>query len=422
MTDIDVRDALDRATRHLHPDPGLLEQVRRGGQRRLVRRRTLLGAGLAAGVAGGTASVWVSGGGPPPTGIWLLDRPTAGDLAGDEGYLRQVRALWAQAYGSPENRSVLLGEPHVVWAGGTPAGPAAWIAQRHTGGNGEPAVVLGFVEPTAAGPRLVAETLYGGAALVDMSPPAILIGEQRDVLVVLDTGAPLRWSSELRYLPDGRIARSYQPVPFTDAVAVLRVPAQRSRISLGLLSGTTTVGIANAQDVLYPDTGSPGSETAFRDLTGPGGAWPQGPAGDLEADAWVAGALKPYLDEGGYQPQVPGPAWVIRATTPDGRRLSLRTPSAYDSRLRVLVFAGTARGVDRVGYHGYLRPAAPLPIMVRLPERQGVLVAGIEVKMRYRTARGEWLPVRGDAALLPHSAAEVEVTPPVGKAVTLMLP
>ncbi|MEV4410200.1 hypothetical protein AB0J66_49245, partial [Actinoplanes sp. NPDC049598] len=52
MTDTDIRQALTRATDHLESPPDLLDRVRAGGRRRVVRRRTLIGGGLAVGAAG----------------------------------------------------------------------------------------------------------------------------------------------------------------------------------------------------------------------------------------------------------------------------------------------------------------------------------------------------------------------------------
>ncbi|MEK8105278.1 hypothetical protein NKG94_08975 [Micromonospora sp. M12] len=74
----------------------------------------------------------------------LLTEPTRGDLAADEGYLRQVRQVWQRQIKEVGDRT--RGAPHVVWAGGTPAGPAAYVAQPTAHGT-----TVGFVEPTAGG-------------------------------------------------------------------------------------------------------------------------------------------------------------------------------------------------------------------------------------------------------------------------------
>lgn len=427
MTDVDIREALDRATRHLSPDPGLLPKVRQGGHGRLVRRRSLLGTGLATVVAGAASTTWWSrGGSPTPTGSWLLDNPTAGNLASDMRYLQRVRAEWLKLYGEPPNDAVMRGEPHIVWAGSTPAGPAAFVAQRYQAAAGL-SMVVAFVEPTASGPGLVQPSTYTPSDPNNTIPRAVLIGEDRDVLVVLDTDEPIRWSEKLTYRADGRIDRTFRPVAFADGMAVLRVPPQRALLSIALRAGgsatPTSVAIVNGDQVAFPDLKTPGSSVQYRDLPGLVKVWPADPsAAEQEADAWVAEPLRPYLDEAGYQPQVVGPAWVIRGTTPDGRRLVLRTPSAYDSKLRILVFVGPSRAATKVMYGGELHPDAPLPITIRLPDKQGVLVAGESVKLRYRTARAaHWLPVQGDAALLPDAAEVVEVTTQDGRTRQLTL-
>jgi hypothetical protein len=427
MTDIDtdIRDALDRATRHLDVRPDLLQDVRRGGQKRVIRRRTVLGGALAAAAAGGAGTLlWPRGEGPEPTGSWLLDRPTTGDLARDERYLRQVRKAWERAYGDPATRAVMRGEPHIVWAGSTPAGPAAYVTQRYTDPGSALAMAAAFVEPAPGGPAVLWQSNYVPGDPSTTLPRATLMGATRNVLVILDTGEPTRFSAALRYLPDGRIRRDFAAVPFTGGAAVLSVPRQGPESSIALLSGSVAaprpVPIVNVGDV---DKTSNGAAQNHRALPDPAKVWPAGGGdADAEADSWSAGPLRPYQDLGGYQPQVAGPGWVIRATTPDGRRLSLRTPSAYDSRQRVLVLLGSRRGPVRVHYMGELNPTAPLPIAVRLPDGQGVLVAGEDVKLRYRAARGDWLAVKGDAALLPRSAARIHVTTRTGRQVELDLP
>ncbi|BCB75401.1 hypothetical protein ACFQ1L_31485 [Phytohabitans flavus] len=52
LSDNDIRTLLHRATDHLTGPPDLIDDIRRGGRRRVVRRRALLTAGLAVAATG----------------------------------------------------------------------------------------------------------------------------------------------------------------------------------------------------------------------------------------------------------------------------------------------------------------------------------------------------------------------------------
>jgi hypothetical protein len=248
------------------------------------------------------------------------------------------------------------------------------------------------------------------------------------VLLILDTDDPIRWSPSLRYAADGRILRDYRPVTFADGAASLRVSPQGPKISIGLLSGTDTaprrVDVVNAVEIEIATKGSAGGDAMhFRELPDPRKVWPaDSEAGRAEADAWVAGPLRSYLDNGGYQAGAEAAAWEMHGCTPDGRRLAIRTPSAYDGTRRLLAFLGHQGDRVQVVRGDDLQPSSVLPIVLRLPEEQGVVIAGQDVSLRYRTAKSGWLPVTGEVALLPAAAARVEVKRKDGKAVEVNLP
>ena len=50
-----------------------------------------------------------------------------------------------------------------------------------------------------------------------------------------------------------------------------------------------------------------------------------------------------------------------------------------------------------------------LPVQVRLPDRQGWLVAAKGAQLAWRTGSGAWTPAGRNAALLPAAATEVQV-------------
>jgi hypothetical protein len=152
-----LRQELTTATAGLVPPPDVAARAAAGGRRRLRRRRiteavVTAGAALAVSVAvvaplslHGDASQPADRPDPtpslrsdaPPAGdpmLWLYRRPPQGDLAGDSTYVRSVIGVWTRSHAtSPNAKSGIFdnprGEPRVVWAGETPAGPAALVVQ-----------------------------------------------------------------------------------------------------------------------------------------------------------------------------------------------------------------------------------------------------------------------------------------------------
>jgi hypothetical protein len=403
MTDTDIRDALAAATRHITAPPGLLDRVRAGGRRRVVRRRTLVAAGLATAAAGAGAGVWWGPGGgddvAPPASD-RLDRPTRGDLAGDTGYLAAVRNEWRRYVGSG---MPTRGEPHVVWAGRTPAGPVALVAQRTRpvvvpgagqieygltgwatpGGDGAPRVES--MESMLTGARNAAGVLAGGG-----------------LLVVLDEAGPVGFSPDLEYRADGAIRRTFRPVAFdADGAAVLRGPEPALRAA-----GGARVDLARITALAAGERSEPFVRMLERTLPGGAAVWPA--AGGVP-DGWDLRGVPGYEDDFGYHLFHAGDVtWLLRGATADGRRFVVQTLTVGDRRDRLFLLLG----VPEPAYLGTVDPSAPLPVRVRLPDGRGVVVAAESAALRYRAGRGPWLPVRGDAALLPAAATEAEVTRP----------
>jgi len=416
MTDTQLRDALVRATDHVSAAPDLLDRVRAGGRRRVVRRRAVLAGGLAVAVAGSAAGTWAfSGGdGEAPIASPLLDGATRGDLRGDAAYLKQVRDLMRRAVG---NHSAVRGEPHVVWAGTTPAGPVAVVAQRLRAqvvsevGQIQYGL-MAFVQPTAAGPRITtSETMVTGT----VNAPAVLVGARRDVLVVLDDGRRVQLSEDFTYTPDGKVRRTFAPLEFTaDGAAVVRLAPQDDRIRIALKPGADAadpnVSLANLGDFPWPER--PERLTfAFREGVATAAAsdvrgWP-----DLDGEDG-------YGDRWGVHRFAPEPTWYLFGTTPGARKFVVQTLTLDDGRPRLFRLdpAGTPH------FLGFTDPSSPLAVQALLPDGGGVLVAVERGALRYRADAGSWLPVRGNVALLPAAATEVAVTPPGGRPVTVRLP
>ncbi|SCL53419.1 hypothetical protein GA0070606_2117 [Micromonospora citrea] len=433
IEDNDVRDVLRRVTDDLAGPPTLLDDVRRGGRRRLRRRRAVLAAVCAAVLAvpvGGAIHFVDSGTGGVAAEVAspLFDAPTRGDLAGDEEYLRQVRQAWrqrAEGMESEGGRPDAGSEPHVVWAGNTPAGPAAYVAQRVTvtrpgsdRGNHRLIGYAGFVEPAASGPRVM--TMRGMNEGNDGNSAAVLLGPRRDVLVVLDAGYPVEFSPTFRYAPDGRIERIFQRVTFRDGAAVLPVPPQRDRVTVALvgvpLNTATAVEITNTDDILFPDgKNSPEPRRVTYTLPDAERVWGDDPAARVDNTAHEALAAA-YIDVGRPHTDGESPLLVVYGATPDGRRLLLQTVQHGDDPARAIVLLARGDAPLQPAVSGFVDWRAPLPVRLRLPDGQGVLVVAEGAALSYRIGAGRWHDAGSGAALLPADATQVRVATASGTA------
>ncbi|MER5332890.1 hypothetical protein [Micromonospora sp. NPDC002717] len=430
INESDVRAVLHRVTDDLTGPPTLLDDVRRGGRRRLLRRRVVLAAACAAvlAVPVGGALHLTDRGATVEVASPLFDEPTRGDLAGDERYLRQAREAWRQRARS--TGTYLRGDPHVIWAGNTPAGPAAYVAQRThrnpvvSEPSGDRMIGLGgFVEPTVDGPQVMTvETLTDAGT--EGNSQAALVGPQRDVLVVLDAGAQVEFSPTFRYAADGRIERTFQRVTFRDGAAVLPVPSQRHRLTVALsrppVSVENTVHISNASQILFPDgQDSPQPRQLIHTLPGAERAWGPNPAGQADPAAHYADPLAAYIDAGGNHRVGDSPLFTLYGATPDGRRLLLQTIQYDDDPARVIALLARDGAPFQAAASGFVDWQAPLPVRLRLPDGQGVLVAAEGAGLSYRIGSGRWQDAGRDAALLPADATEVRVTAAGGEVVTV---
>ncbi|MFC0526618.1 hypothetical protein [Phytohabitans kaempferiae] len=413
LSDNDIRTLLHRATDHLTGPPGLLDDIRQGGRRRVVRRRALLTAGLAVTAAASTGGllrfVGTEGEQPLDPSSPLFAEPTRGDLAGDKDYLRQVRQQW---FGLQDPLPDMRGTPHVLWAGSTPAGPAAFIAQR--GGTG---AAVGWIEPTPDGPRVSSVSPVNEPTRMQDIAQAILLGPERDVLLVLDFGWPVQLSTELRYAPDGKIVRQYQPFAFGDGAGWRHVDRQVRKITVALRRSDGQPGqvfISNASTVLNPEQKQVPVPERF-EYTLPGAPLPLG------RDE-TSSALKPYQDFDGTHTQNPRlPRLTIRGLTPDGRRLLVDTIQFDDDPTRVVAMLARGEAEYQAVASGFVDWKAILPVRLRLPDGQGTLVAAPRTTLQHRAGGGRWHDAGPNATLLPTTATEVRVTPNTGPAHTVPL-
>ncbi|XVU20858.1 hypothetical protein ACQPZJ_26690 [Actinoplanes sp. CA-054009] len=409
MSDTDIRQALARATDHLEAPPDLLDRVRAGGQRRVVRRRTVLAGGLAAGVTAVAGTVFAGRVSRPSTSI---PAATRGDLGGDLELLERIQQVWQEMVGP--------GVTRIHWAGSTPAGPVALVAQQI-----EPAFdALGFVDSDGEQLRTTGSSFHVPSGTVP--PGAMLAGPSRDVLVVATAGRAIRFSPDYRFDDHGQVERTFSPLPADgDGMAIRRFKVADGvvRIALQQDGDDPAVPLANLHDVV--DAGVADNQIPeMMEIDVPG--WEK--VGRATVAGWDVLQLPRYADPRGYHAWTGPTEWRLRAATPDGRCLVVQT-LAMDGTARVFWMHGKATEAPTPHYLGLLEdglatetPEGVSILHARLPQRLGVAVAALNCGFRYRAAGGAWQPVNGPASLLPDAAAELEVTPSRGQRVLVPLP
>ncbi|GIG87618.1 hypothetical protein [Plantactinospora endophytica] len=433
IDDVDVRGALRRATAHLGEPPGLLDDVRRGGRRRVVRRRGVLAAGLLVVGAASTGGVfrWAGGGGRVEVAAPLFDQPSRGDLAGNEVFVRRLLEVWRQAMADTD--SGVRGAPHVVWAGGTPAGPAAFVMQRTaehpvvaSPGGARLAAVAAFVESVGNGLRVMTVEQVGEDGL-DGNSQAALLGENRDVLLVLDVGRSVEFSGDLRFAADGRVVRTFVPVRFRDGAAVLAVPPQREKITVALFrrpgGRRDLVHLSNAWEILFvPRRHRPSPPLHEHVLPGAEAVWGGEPSEVVQRYVDEPDSLADFYDRWGTHTNDGSPLLTVYGVSPDGRLLLVTTVQYDDHPSRVIALLGPAGEPLRPVAGVVVDWSAVLPVRLRLPDGQGTVVAAEGAAFGYRVVGGGgWRDAGRDAALLPAAAVEVRVTPSTGPARTFPL-
>ncbi len=300
MTETDIRNAFGRATDHLTAPPDLLDRVRTGGRRRQVRRRTVLTAGLV--VAGAGAFV--------PAAV----RRVSGPPSGDDEFRSRALAAWRSGVGGFDP----FGDPVVHWAGDTPAGPVALIAQRTSDrgavtGSGD-VELLGFVETLGDRVKLAGEVQVVPAGTVPTT--GLLAGRGRDVLVLAGDNAAVRFSADYTIDAAGRIARDWSSIgPTADGVTVIAVGDQTEGIRIALRSNELTVPLANLGDVIDLRTGTENQipELIERRLPGWEKAWAVTESlSRSELDRWSVIGRDGYNDPFGYHVWTGPSPWSVR--------------------------------------------------------------------------------------------------------------
>jgi hypothetical protein len=409
-----VRELLHSATREMLPPPNLLEDARQGGRRRRTRRRfgvAAVGVALVASVLAGAQVL------RPPAPVRyagpLFDGRVHGDLAGDTAYLRQVLDVWKTSHATSANASRgifddLRGDAKVVWAGMTPAGKAAVVAQdAYVHRHGDIQIdhegvyqLLGMFGPGLDGqPRLVGDTYPTPANEGSGSQTAWYVDSARTVVAVIDNGQEHGISYHWNYSADGRAQREFTTVPDHDEVGWTKVPA-------GTTTAATVVRLPyRTFDDFVLVQGSRPRDTHFTGEL----PWRRRVKLGTATDSSPVDLFKALqARRRGPELQVSLGAWRVNATTASGEPVLAAEVKLDDDPSRIYILVGGPDGV--VLDLGTPDPSAALPVMAKLPQQQGWLVANLGASLDYRTSNGPWRPAGADAALLPADAAHVRVT------------
>jgi hypothetical protein len=424
-----LRDATDGLTTR----PGFADAVLRGGRRRRARRRLTVAASvLAVAAVAATATVVTQReDDPAPVADARLTMPTKGDLAGDQAFLDEARRAWEEGLPSaPEARyryyDDLRGEPHVYWAGNTPAGRAAIVLQPVYVHPNSQVIERGLrtaeglvaVDPGDGRFKLVTTRMIGVDAVPGQADYYRFGKDDRTVLVV-DRGRPLHYDLSPVYLEDtGEIRYEWQRAEPDNGVAFLTIPLRGRQVAAMVYEGNDPPErLPVARMPVVPVPASAWLNQRLPDPTyrvrsdildwGPV-MWRVGEP--LEMSATEVNALW------GYNPFYPASQvtslWTIAARLSDGRVVILKETQNDVAPPRLIAeVVANADTLDTVRVDGgQVDKDAVLPVRFRVPDGGGWIVADKGKELSYRTSPdAPWQKAGRDAALLPANATEVLV-------------
>lgn len=426
--------AMRDATADLRTKAGFAPQVIKGARRRRLRNRAAIAgvATVAAAVVGtGTMAAFPALFGPDSStqntqvaaSRAMLTEPTRGDLASDLNFIDQALTAWNDGVRKSPNglATEVTGDPHVYWAGDTPAGRVALVVQAT-----EESTAMGLI----AGEE---PTLVNEMPRLDVSPARsqVFLFGAGDRYAIAPAGKdPLLISPRWELNPDGTGQRDWEPMEaLDDVVAFAELPegnppegvrvgregiqdAKTSRaaheLSRVTLPGTLYLEGWERQGKIYVETRLPWHRDLSFRIDG-AKLRPQEDRDHLFDAAERAEMQDPLLDTwlSGFE---------VVADLQDGRHVEafeLQPFVGAPTGFYALV-TGPDWTFDQLVYGGVMNPEALLPARVELPDEQGWIVAHYQAKLRYSTssADGPWHDAGKDAALLPHDTEAVEVTLP----------
>ncbi|MCG8920131.1 hypothetical protein L6E12_30605 [Actinokineospora sp. PR83] len=422
----DLTTALRAATDDVRPRPGFTDDVLRGAHRARTRHRRTLASGTAVLVVALTAGAvaWSTGGRPeqapaqPPVATSApvtFDGPTRGDLAGDQAYLAKVLAAWRQALPASPNKEAmgaLAGEARVYWAGTTAAGRVALVRQPGDDPTATPA--LGLLLGDA--PTVIQDVPPGGLARGE--GVGFTFGEdERHALAVTAPGSPVFISPGFVVGQDGRGAREWTRMDDRDGVALTTLPSAPGSLNVRLAG---TPGPDQLITVLSTHANRTGFQAQKEHLIGRAAVARRGDGPPVR----VAGTPTPLLDTrdlgaleaAGISDPLAYSTWLRAqsvADLADGRTLrgfALQQDGRPERYYTMIVDrAGRVEWLEHFDNPQELWDTSPLLANTVLPDGLGRLVVQPGAHLRYRTATGTWVDAGQGGAILPSTAAGVEV-------------
>ncbi|TDV53997.1 hypothetical protein [Actinophytocola oryzae] len=436
MNTTELGQLLRGATDGLEPPRGFAHQVLAGGRRRRLRRRLTVAASAVAvlAVAAAGTVVALDREHAPDAAQQLLNTPTKGELAGDRAFQAEVIRAWEEGLTIAPEASYryyddLRGEPHILWAGNTPAGRAAVVVQQtyvhrdywvHFDGLGM-AKGLIAVDPADGRLKLV------GTLPVDSTPGSanyFMFGRDDETMLIVDEGKPLYYSTKPRDASSD--LESYRPewrrIQASHGVALVSIPGDLDPGPAGITRRLVYQG-DHPPDVVGMDTRS--FETADAAsihldhlLLDPDDRLPI-PNFFGWRDKWTLGTPISGVDTADLERSArPKSAWQIIVWRPDRVFLVREVMNVDDRNLSGSTGSVLTVGASGIGQDdprggdidvGKIDHDAVLPVRYRLPDGGGWVVARKGQPLSYRTQGGQWHDAGRDAALLPDDAVEVKV-------------
>ncbi|MFC4856706.1 hypothetical protein [Actinophytocola glycyrrhizae] len=437
MNATELREHLHGTTPGLALPPAFAETVLRGGRRRRARRRLAVAASVVAvvAVAASATVVTMREDAPVPVADARLTMPTKGDLAGDKAFLDQARHAWQEGLPySPEARDGyyddLRGDPHVYWAGSTPAGRAAVVLQQvyvHRNNqvpeNGlRTAEGLVAIDPGDGQLKLVTTRMIG------WDEPGVAdyykFGPDDRTALIVDNGKPLHYAFDFTVVQgdDGRrdLRFDWSQAEPDDGVAIVTVPPDRSPWEMVAFEGSDPPDLLPVGDYSLMTTTA--SSYLMLRLTDPSYRMHSDllPWGEVTWELGEPLGLPPIALDGRWgvfrsmaqQKDYVVSPWTIAVGLPDGRVIILKQSQVGTAPPRLIAKVApdlTAETMNLID-GGTVDPEAILPVRFRIPDGGGWVVADKGKQLRYRTSPdGPWQDAGRDAALLPDTVREILV-------------
>ncbi|ALG13299.1 hypothetical protein [Kibdelosporangium phytohabitans] len=415
-----LRAALRGATPDIEPRPGLTADVLRGGIRRTrVRRLTLTAAAFAAAALVTTTVTvgWQSLSKPvDPATKTLLRGPTRGDLAGDSAFAKDVLDVWEHKPKKPAAKVVT--RPHVFWAGTTPAGRVAVVAQGTDKGDTvrglvgldvqEQTLRLLILDEPETRARAPMRGLDMGYRFGPDNRYVLALSKDKPLFVVFP---PFHQGHQMPMREAGGVGLGEVPpgVGPTDDIRVLRgspytdgTPSELLHLYPDATPDRPGVRWDAPDDRPYTTVAQPWAAPLAhwddiewlnshwrRGLAGKSLRYPPGPGLETRTNWFIS------VREGGPI------KYVI------GEYHDARTTPTYLYAVEILP-DGSTGGTRQLGTADL---NSPLPILVPLPDNGGFLAAAPGANLAYRTAKGSsWSMYLKEAVRVPSDAVEISVS------------